>query len=162
MVTLVLGSEHVFTIAMTLTIRRRGSLPLGVIFNTFVFSCETYHISYHIFSLSSTTRGTSQHDNVPRRHIYNMDAPQMMPKVPGPPDDEFVKSARLLVDRHGITHDRTLRRYKIAWMALYPSEEVPLTSEGLPIDFLWDPRHTCPRIPWIGDIPASESLSGNY
>ena len=70
--------------------------------------------------------------------------------------EEYVKfGARLASERKRPegTLDRILVRYKEAWNVLYPEDPAPLTTEGLPVDFLWDARFPCPKIPWLGDIP---------
>ncbi|KAF8804171.1 hypothetical protein BYT27DRAFT_7214245 [Phlegmacium glaucopus] len=77
-------------------------------------------------------------------------------------DEEYIKfSGCLVVGRKGITYERTVKRYKEAWKKLYPSQEVPLTSTGKPLDFLWDPAYPCPKVPWLKDIPNSPSSSSS-
>ena len=69
-------------------------------------------------------------------------------------NEEYVRfGARLASERKGLVLDMVLTRYKQAWNVLYPNDPVPLTTEGLPVDFLWDARYPCAKIPWLGDIP---------
>jgi hypothetical protein len=76
-------------------------------------------------------------------------------------DEEFIKfGARLLYGKVGNSRDLILEKYKKSWEKLHPNTEVPLTSSGEPIDFLWDPKHPCSEIPWLGDIPQSAPLTG--
>lgn len=44
-------------------------------------------------------------------------------------------------------------------MSLHPDEEVPLTEDGEPFDFLWDSSHPCTHIPWLKNIPKGDSLT---
>lgn len=75
-------------------------------------------------------------------------------------NEEYVKfGARLASERKGVMLQRILARYNQAWMTLYSGDPVPLTSEGLPVDFLQDSRYLCPRIPWLGDISKSAGIS---
>lgn len=75
--------------------------------------------------------------------------------------EEYIKFAsRLMNQRSGKTADEILERYKTAWTILRPNDEIPLTDDGKPIDFLWEPIYPCPKIPWMKDIPKSNSLTG--
>lgn len=78
-------------------------------------------------------------------------------------DEEYIKfGARLVHEKDSIVQTRTIERYKIAWRNLYPREDVPLTPNGEPIDFLWEDFYKCTRIPWMKDIPISQSLTGDF
>lgn len=78
-------------------------------------------------------------------------------------DEEYIKfAARLIFEKEGAIRDRTIERYKNAWKMLHPDDDVPLTSGNEPIDFLWDMSHPCHRIPWMGAIPRSASLTSKF
>lgn len=76
-------------------------------------------------------------------------------------EEEYIKfSSRLISGRAGVIKDRTIEKYKSSWMSLHPDEEVPLTEDGEPFDFLWDSSHPCTHIPWLKNIPQGDSLTG--
>jgi hypothetical protein len=75
---------------------------------------------------------------------------------------EIIKfGARLAWGRTGRSLQKTVDCYKLAWQYVYPDQEVPLTDGDTPIDFLWNDNYLCDNVPWLADVPKSESLTGN-
>jgi hypothetical protein len=137
------------------------------IFNTFV-SADSTLIKFLIHLISDLSRAGAGAKSHKLKHRCNEDNYETY-GCPGPntpwswitTNEEMVKfGARLAWSRKGQSLESTLSSYKQAWNALYPNKEVPLTSEGMPIDFLWDETHPCPLVPWLQDIPLSETLTG--
>lgn len=78
-------------------------------------------------------------------------------------DEEYIKfGARLIIQKGVEMRNKVINRYKIAWAKLHPDEEVPLTSEDEPIDFLWESIHPCEHIPWMAGIPKSNRITGKF
>lgn len=115
----------------TYTFSIRLCLPVKLITSLIIFSF-----------LSRTAKGTSQHDNKHRCTTetylqYGCPPADVQPFWPTTNEEMVRFSARLIIGRKGDLRDRTIRRYKRVWMALFPNEEMPLTQKGLPIDFLF-------------------------
>ena len=113
------------------------------------------------------SKGTQKHNG---KHRCNLENPETygcpnagQREAWATTDEEFIKfGARLMYQKEGNRKEALLLRYKRAWNNLYPGTVVPLTAKGEPIDFLWDVNYTCPDIPWMADIPPSESLTGKF
>jgi len=66
-----------------------------------------------------------------------------------------------MANRTGVIHNMTLARYKEAWKQVFPNRDVPLTSDGNPVDFSCDPNYPCPEIPWLKDFTDMQNHSGD-
>lgn len=140
-------------------------------YSYFQYVCVTElylsHFTYNFISdLSRAGGGTNSHK---AKHTCNVNNYKLSkcPSLYDPwswitTDEEMVKfGCRLAWSRKGLSLDRTISRYKEAWNNLYPNQEVPLNSNGMPMDFLWDETYPCPLVPWFQHIPPSETLTGN-
>jgi hypothetical protein len=120
------------------------------------------------FILCRANRGTAIHDNKHRCKSTKLLKQFGCPSEPKScawttTDEEYIKfGSRLINQRVGVKREQILERYMSSWKVLHPDEEVPLTLSGEPIDFLWESIHPCHHIPWMKDIPESNSLTGKF